>query len=213
MEDPSDAPYIVSLEIVNKQCKLLRTFKDLDIQDFKLIDVRSLSEGLTRHLVKIPAEQINNIPEGTFKKIQINKGTLEHLAWFESDGCEVCNLILSHGSFLVSGRSIENGALIYTFIAPNFEVFKSITSGLENIKLEPKILRMGKYKRTGILTERQERVLWLALQSGFFEFPRKINTIELSGRLGIALSTLSEILRRGTRRLLEHHFQTQYENQ
>jgi len=208
LEDPQNGPYIVSLEIVNKQCKLLRTFKDLDVQDFKLIDVRSLSEGLTRHLVKIPSEQINNIPEGLFQKKQIDKRTLEHLAWFESDGCDVCNLILSRGSFLVAGRSTENGALIHTFIAPNFEAFKSVVSSLENIGLEPKILRIGKYKRTGILTERQERVLWLALQTGFFEFPRKINTIELSGRLGIALSTLSEILRRGIRRLLEHHFET-----
>jgi len=209
MEAPSDAPYIVSLEIVNKQCKLLRTFKDLDVQDFKLIDVRSLSEGLTRHLVKIPSEQINNIPEGLFQKKQTDKRTLEHLAWFESDGCDVCNLILSHGSFLVSGRNVENGALIYTFIAPNLEALKSIISDLENIGLEPKTLKLGQYKRIGLLTERQEKLLWLALQSGFFEFPRKINTIELSGRLGIATSTLSEILRRGTRKLLEHHFQTQ----
>ena len=208
MENSPNAPYIVSLEIVNRQCKLLRMFEDLDVQDFKLIDVRSLSEGLTRHLVKIPSEQINNIPKGFFKKIQMNKGTLEHLAWFESDGCEVCSLILSHGSFLVSGRNVENGALIYTFIAPNFEEFKSIISDLESSGLEPKILRRGQYKRTGLLTERQERLLWLALQMGFFEFPRKINSIELSGRLGIATSTLSEILRRGTRRLLEHHFQT-----
>ena len=58
------------------------------------------------------------------------------------------------------------------------------------------------------MTEKQERVLWLALKMGFFEFPRRITMLELSRRLGVGLSTLSEIIRRGIRRLLENHFET-----
>jgi len=46
------------------------------------------------------------------------------------------------------------------------------------------------------------------LEKGVFDYPRKTNTLELSRRLGISLSTLSEITRRGMRRLVEDHFET-----
>jgi predicted DNA binding protein len=79
---------------------------------------------------------------------------------------------------------------------------------LEASGLKPKILEIGKFKPKGeVLTEKQERVLWLALKMGFFDFPRKITMLELSSRLGVGLSTLSEIARRGIRRLLEYHFE------
>ena len=57
-----------------------------------------------------------------------------------------------------------------------------------------------------VLTEKQERVLWLALKLGFFDYPRKIDSIEFSRKLGIVPSTLSEITRRGMLRLLKHYF-------
>jgi len=63
------------------------------------------------------------------------------------------------------------------------------------------------YRSTGkTLTGKQDLVLWHALKAGFFEYPRKINSIELSKRLGIVPSTFSEITRRGFRRLLESYF-------
>jgi predicted DNA binding protein len=42
---------------------------------------------------------------------------------------------------------------------------------------------------------------------GFFDYPRKINMEELSRKLGISPSTLSEMIRRGIRKLLMYHFE------
>lgn len=67
---------------------------------------------------------------------------------------------------------------------------------------------MGKFElKTAVLTEKQERIFWLALKGGFFDYPRKIGLRELAEKLGVQSSTLSEIMRRGTRRLLEHYFE------
>jgi hypothetical protein len=158
----------------------------------------------------MPSTQIEKIPKSMFVKTRSSdKFEGEASGWFDSNGCDACNAILSHGSFLISGRNIEDHTIVYTFITPNFDAFKSIISALESTGLKPKVLEMVKYKRTGkILTEKQERVLWLALKMGFFEYPRKIHTAELSRRLGIGVSTLSEITRRGMRRLLQDHFRT-----
>jgi len=184
--------------------------KDLKIQHYSLSDVRGTPGGPTRHLIRMPSKKITEIPADTFTKIR-SEGKFDGgaSAWFDSDGCDVCKAILSQNAFLVSGRHVEGYTILYSFVAPNFDAFKSIISKLEASGLKPKILEVAKFKPKGkILTEKQERALWLALKMGFFEFPRKITMLELSRRLGIALSTVSEITRRGTRRLLEDHFET-----
>ena len=130
-------------------------------------------------------------------------------AWFDIEGCDLCKTVLSSGSFLISGKNVEDYTIIYSFVTPNFFAYKKILSTLESHGLEPKVLEIGKFTPKGeVLTEKQERVLWLALKMGFFDFPRKISMKDLAQRLGIGLSTLSEITRRGTRRLLQNHFKT-----
>jgi predicted DNA binding protein len=209
MSSTQEEPYQISLEINNDRCKLLKTFKNIGIPRFKVIDIREGDEGITRHLVRLSTEQIHKIPEKILKKIQKTYPLQKDAsAWFETEGCEICNTIVTKGSFLISGRNIQGSTIVYNFITPNFEAFKKIISTLEEHNLEPKILEVKKHKAKGLLTEKQERALWIALRMGFFEYPRKINTIELSQKLGIAPSTLSEIKRRGIRRLLEHHFET-----
>jgi predicted DNA binding protein len=69
------------------------------------------------------------------------------------------------------------------------------------------VRKIGKFEQNiGVLTENQERIFWLALKSGFFDYPRKIDMAELSKKIGVSTATLSEVVRRGTRRLLEHYF-------
>ncbi len=209
MERSQDEPYHITIEIVNTGCKGLRMFETSGIQQYTLSDIRGLPTGLTRHLVKIPSKEITAIPEDSFSEIR-RDGKLGGgaSAWFDSDGCDVCKTILSHNSFLISGRHVEGHTIVYSFVAPNFDAFQRIVSTLEANGLEPKILEVARFKPKGkVLTEKQERALWLALKMGFFEFPRKITMLELSRRLGIGLSTLSEITRRGIRRLLEDHFE------
>jgi len=197
-------PYHVAIEIVNERCLGLRMISSLGIEQCTLADVRGLPEGSTRHLIKIPREQISNMPEDKFTKIVSSSGEL----WFDSDGCDVCNAILSHRSFLVSARHISDYTIIYNFVVPNHEAFKNIVSKLENSGLPLRIIEATKFRsKTQVLTEKQERVLWLAMKLGFFDYPRKINSIEFSKKLGIVPSSLSGITRNGIRRLLRHYFE------
>jgi len=197
-----DEPYHVTLEVVNEGCKGLKLLTDLGIEEYSLADIRSLSEGLTRHLIKVPPGKLDKIRQDKFTKV-LHGGE----ALFDSEGCAVCGTILSSNSLLVSGRHISDHTMVYEFVVPNYEAFRRIVSALEAEGLEPKILKIVKFKpKTKVLTEKQERILWLALKLGFFEYPRKIDSIELSKKLGIAPSTLSELERRGLRKLLEHYF-------
>jgi hypothetical protein len=153
---------------------------------------------------------MRNIPKGSHQEINIShKGAKETFLWFDTDGCDVCRTILATNSFLVSGRKLEGSLITYSFVAPTPEAFKEILTKLEESGLQPKIVEAGKFQPEGkTLTRKQERVLWLALKMGYFDYPRKVHTSELSQRLGVGSSTLSETIRRGTRRLLENHFES-----
>jgi predicted DNA binding protein len=57
------------------------------------------------------------------------------------------------------------------------------------------------------LTVRQEQVLVAALESGYFDYPRKVRLSELAKRLNISPSTLDEVLRRAERNVLLKYIQ------
>ena len=78
-------PYHISIEIVNNKCKGLSMLESLGVGEYRLSDVRSLAEGSTRHLIKIPKEKVGTIPKNKFVRISSSGET-----WFDSDGCEIC---------------------------------------------------------------------------------------------------------------------------
>ena len=208
MADVWRKPYHVVIEVENRQCRMLKKFAALGIQHLKVTDIRSSSSGSVKHLIELDSEQVKKIPEDFKMVAPRSKKESKPSIWFESEGCEVCNTILSRDAFLISGKSMEENTINYSFIVPTFEAYKSIVSALEKSGHKVNVLKMGSFEpKSGVLTEKQEKIFWLALKGGFFDYPRKIGTRELSAKLGISPATLSEILRRGTRRILEHYLE------
>ena len=205
-----EEPFYAVVELTNRRCQGLKLMEDLGITQCILLDIRGIPGGVTRHLIRFPSNQIKKIPaNASFEVMVRNTRNKEVSVWFDSEGCDVCKTILSNNSFLLSGRKAKDYTVIYSFVAPSAHIFKKIISTLEDHGLELKILEAGKLKTKGkTLTEKQDRALWLALKMGFFDYPRKVNLSELSQRLGIAPSTLSESIRRGIRKLLEERFET-----
>lgn len=201
-------PYHVVIAVENRQCKILEKFASLTLKHLKVADIRSSSSGSIKHLIELDQNEVKKIPKGFKTASPRGKAESKPALWFESEGCEVCNTILSHDAFLISGKSIEEQTIMYSFIVPTFEAYTSIISALEKAGHKVNVLKMGGFEpKIGVLTEKQERIFWLALKSGFFDYPRKIGLRQLSAKLGIRASTLSEIIRRGTRRLLKQYFE------
>ena len=205
-----DEPYHVTLEIENKECKVMKTLEKMGVRRFKVTDIRGTSEDYVRHLVELLPEDIKKVSKEKSVDAKVKDKVKDKSSiWIESEGCQVCNTILLKGAFLVSGRALQNRVITYDFIAPNFKAYRDIISAIEARGFKVKILRLGKFEpKKEYLTEKQEKILWLALKVGFFEYPRRVDTLELSNRLGVSPSTLSEIIRRGLRRLLEDYFKT-----
>jgi predicted DNA binding protein len=197
-------PYHVVLEVENKECKMVKKLATLGFKHLKVVDVRSSSRGSVKHLMDLGEEQAKKVPKElvTPKHVE-NKSSV----WMESGGCEVCNTILAQDAFLVSGKSLEDNMILYSFMVPTFEAYQTILKELQKTGHKVNVRKIGKFQQQiDVLTENQERIFWLALKSGFFDYPRQVDMKELSKKLGISPATLSEIIRRGTRRLLEHYF-------
>ena len=183
---------------------MVRKLASLGFKHLKVVDVRSSSSGSVRHLMDVGEDQTHKVPKELAAKGHIEG---KSSVWLESEGCEVCNTILAHDAFLVSGKSMENDIITYSFMVPTFEAYQGIIGDLKKAGFKVNVRKIGKFEQQiGVLTENQERIFWLALKSGFFDYPRQVGMAELAAKLGISAATLSEIMRRGTRRLLEHYF-------
>jgi hypothetical protein len=68
------------------------------------------------------------------------------------------------------------------------------------------VVKISKIKDEEELTARQENILQIALEKGYFEFPKKITLRQLAKVLDVSPATLTEILRRGQKRVLQEHF-------
>jgi predicted DNA binding protein len=197
-------PYQVVIEVENKQCKMVGKLAALGFKHLKVVDVRSSKSGSVRHLMDMGEDQAQKVPKELAAKGHVEG---KSAVWLESEGCEVCNTILAHDAFLVSGKSMQDNIITYSFMVPTHEAFRGIINDLEKTGHKVVVRKVGKFEaQIDVLTENQERIFWLALKSGFFNYPRQVGMAELAAKLGISAATLSEIMRRGTRRLLEHYF-------
>lgn len=210
MTDLWQNPFHVVLEVENQNCAIIRKCSSLGLKHLRVVDVRGSIKNSVKHLIELDPDDLKQIKKPSIELrtlLSNSKSGGKTSVWFESKGCEVCNTILSHDAFLVSGKSGKGFTINYSFMVPSFEAYQKIVSNMEKAGFRVTVVRMRKFEpQRGFLTARQEKIFWIALKSGYFDYPRKIKLDELASKLGISSSTLSEINRRGMRRLLEHHF-------
>ena len=68
-----------------------------------------------------------------------------------------------------------------------------------------KIERIGYYFKSTLLTKRQNEIINLAYQKGFFNIPRTVSLSKFASDLNISKSALSETLRRIFKKLAHNY--------
>lgn len=119
--------------------------------------------------------------------------------------CTACRTFAHASCFLVSGTTKPDGKLEWTLLGSDSMV-KSLLKELEEEKVVAEVVRISKLEAEEELTARQENILQIALEKGYFEFPKKLTLRQLAKVLDISPATLTEILRRGQKRVLQEHF-------
>lgn len=121
--------------------------------------------------------------------------------------CPVCSSLSGLNSSLLSASTREDGRMEWKLLISGDETLKQVTQRLTTQKVNFEIVGIDRLRHKKDLTTRQEQIIKMALDLGFFEFPKRIRLEELSERLGISPGTLSEILRRAEKNILVRYFQ------
>lgn len=180
-----------------------------------IVEQKALSDDLLQSLVEIdpadeePNEVVEILRRNPFVKsveaIVPPKGKI--LATLQVQECLACQALANSECFLTDATVTEGGGLEWKLLAPKRTSVESLMKVLRDRDIPVELMAIKTAKGTGTLTDRQERVLSLAYQLGYFEFPKRINLSDLAKKLGVAKSTLSEVLRAGEDKILHEYFQ------
>ena len=119
--------------------------------------------------------------------------------------CGACEVLMRAKAFMVFPVSIQEGRMKWLLITDENPTVGKIVNDLEKCGCDVRIDRVTPFEGRGVLTERQEELVRVGLALGFFDFPRKIGTEDLARKLGISVSTLSEIMRATQRRIFSEY--------
>jgi len=120
--------------------------------------------------------------------------------------CPVCSTLAGLNCSLLSAVTRDDGNMEWKVLISGEDTLRKITDRLGQKKVRCTILEITHLTAKTDLTARQEYIVKIALELGYYEFPKKIRLEELSKRLGISAGTLSEILRRAEKNILSRYF-------
>lgn len=122
-----------------------------------------------------------------------------------------CAAAFELGDFCItcpfSGKEETAKAAEWKVLVPQIvDARRLLSASARAVGPRPTLVRAGAYRRAWGLTGRQERVLRVAFQIGYFDYPRKASLATLASRLGVTRSTALELLRKGTTKLAAQRF-------
>lgn len=180
-----------------------------------LVEQKPAGDTTLQSLVEIdpgeadPQAVVNTLQRNRFihgvEAIVPPKGKI--LATLLVDHCDACQELAHSECFLTDATATEGGGLEWHLLAPHRSAVEVLVKTLSARGIAIELVAIKNAKASGNLTERQERVLSLAFQLGYFDFPKKIGLTELAKKLGVSKAALSETLRTGEEKILHSYFQ------
>ncbi len=129
------------------------------------------------------------------------------LATLQVANCHACQELARSECFLTDATATEGGGLEWRLLAPRRSSIEALVTTLKDRGIPVELVSIKTVKGSGALTDRQARVVSLAYELGYFEFPKKINLTDLAKKLGVSKAALSETLRTGEEKILHAYFQ------
>lgn len=187
--------------------------QDVRIQ---LLDTVKTDEGMTRDLAEINLRDKASKPViEAIKKSEHVKGVevTEHdkgrlLVVVTTQGCEGCTALAEADVFLLSGHTNEEGRLEWKVAFSKRKDLDTLISRLQALNADVAVLRVSNALDDGLqLTDRQLKIVEVAFKRGYYDYPKRISIRELARIFSVSTATVSEILRRGQRKIIKEHLE------
>jgi predicted DNA binding protein len=119
--------------------------------------------------------------------------------------CPAGQALAASDCFMVAARSLDDGRVRWRVVSGKEGSLNSLVEELRAAGCGVEVERVGGIRDESLLTKRQEEILALALKEGYYETPKRVHLSELAKRLGVAPSSLGEVLKRAERAVIEEH--------
>jgi predicted DNA binding protein len=177
--------------------------------DVEILDSKMPTKDTVQHLFDIqvkPSMMEDLIAEmrrdGDLTRLEVISSKNGHIyGSAASSRCTVCKEVAKSRCFLASVSVSSKGKAEWTLLGSD-ESFMDLTGALDRRRIPVEIRLKKELEDTDLLTTRQEQILSIAFERGYFDFPKKRGLKELAAETGIKASTLDEILRRGQKKVL-----------
>ena len=123
--------------------------------------------------------------------------------------CDICRILTDADVFLISAETKSGGKVEWTLVLSDKEVLKDIFDHLKKKSVVAELVKLTKIDDKESLTERQDKITHVAFERGYFDYPKRISLRELARMFDVSPSTLSEILRKGQRKIVLDYFKKQ----
>jgi predicted DNA binding protein len=123
--------------------------------------------------------------------------------------CDICRILTDSDVFLISAETKSAGKVEWTLVMSDKDVLKGIFDKLKAKSVLAELVKLTKIDDKESLTDRQDKITHVAFERGYFDYPKRISLRELARMFDVSPSTLSEILRKGQRKIVLDYFKKQ----
>ncbi|QGA54761.1 bacterio-opsin activator [Sulfolobus sp. E5-1-F] len=109
--------------------------------------------------------------------------------------------------YIIMNGALTDDGILWTLILNGYTELRDLLNSLISITKEVRVLKVVKAEKKDAITARQEQILRIALEAGFFDYPRRIGLKDLAKKLNISPSSLSEIIRRAEKNVITAYFE------
>lgn len=116
--------------------------------------------------------------------------------------CGAYGAVADSDCFLILVHSCRNGKIEWKLQTTHRSALFELIQALRDLEYEVELISLVGVQETYILTHRQDDIIQFALNKGYFDCPKKVNLQKIAQHFGISISTASEILRRGIKKIV-----------
>ncbi len=176
--------------------------------DSARVEPLRVGENFTLHRVESISE-----PHQTFPDLQkISESVMrvgKNGLWAESESCSACRFFAKSNIVVLSTKTIDSKRILYRLLVQNQTRLKILERNLEEAGLNPNILAM-EYENQSMLTDREKEVVHMAYRHGYFDPERGISMTEVAKLMNVSTPSLSDVLRRGTKKMVKAYVDNKF---
>ena len=187
--------------LLDRPVKFIQSVPDGEQGGRGLIEIRG-DEEVTKAVLDVIRSHPNvcsvdfiPLPEG---------GVLGHVV---TSKCAACKALTGVDCFLISAQARSDGRVDWNLITGGEGSLKMLVDRLTAEGCDVEIRKAKRPNLERSLTERQEEVIRMALEAGYYDQPKRVTIKDLARSAGIAPSTYQEILQRAERKVMLSSFE------